>query len=106
MIYEIDGYDPDNKYCLCSSLKTLANPTGQLIFSGEGTYTITIHDNTGYTDTEVDGSVNPTTLTFKFTIQHKAPQGEITVNDTETPNYDESWDEYATNVSNEEIQRI
>lgn len=98
MIYTIDGYDPDNKYCTCSALKSITNPKGDLIFSGEGTYTITIHDNTGYTDTEVDGSVNPTTITFKFTIQHKAPQGEITVNDSLLQNYDELFDEYATNV--------
>lgn len=102
MLYTIDGYDADNKYCTCSALKSLTNPRGDLIFSGEGTYTITIHDNTGYTDTEVDGSVNPTYITFKFTIQHKAPNGEITVNDSLLQNYDEMFDEYATNVSKAE----
>jgi len=101
MRYVIDGYDPDTKYATCSALKNYTNNKGYLIFTGAGTYTITIHDNTGYTDTEVEGSVNPTTLTFKFTIQHKAPSGEITVNDELLTNYDEVYDEYATNIKNE-----
>ena len=73
--YIINGIDR-NGLATCSAL-----PNGELIFSAEGSYKITIEDHTGYLDVssnaENSDNLEPTTLLgnkgFYFTISHTAP---------------------------------
>ena len=68
--------------------------------SGAGTYEVTITDNTGYSIQGEDGNTqlnfNPNTFSFKYKIEHVAPQIDVYANDVALNR--ENGNNYYTNI--------
>jgi len=109
--YVIDGFDPATGLCTCSKLVSNSNPNGNLIFSAQGIYTITITDNTGYLDVTSNDvnadNINPTTYVYSFEISHVAPSADMStitynyqqdIRETNTLKNEDGSNNFATNI--------
>lgn len=69
-------YNKTTGMCISQDLISATNVSGDLIFSQNGRYVITITDNTGYNDWAGSArNVGATTFTYTFNIEYAQPEG-------------------------------
>lgn len=96
--YTAEGQNPVEYYYTFNSAEQPYLDISTL--SGAGTYEVTITDNTGYSMQGEDGNtqlnVNPNTFSFKYKIEHVAPQIDVYANDVALNR--ENGNNYYTNI--------
>ena len=99
--YTADGQNPVEYYYTFNSAEQPYLDISNL--SGAGVYEVTITDNTGYSIQGEDGNtqlnVKPNTFSFKYKIEHVAPQIEVYANNIALDRQNNN--NYYTNVKND-----
>lgn len=101
IIYTVDEQNPVEYYYTFNSAEQPYLDISNL--SGAGVYEVVITDNTGYSIQGEDGNtqlnVNPNTFSFKYKIEHVAPQIEVYANNIALDRQNNN--NYYTNVKND-----